>query len=773
MSESDRPDILVLADPPLGRPRLKRLRLAFILFGLGLLALVSTAFGMMMAVAADLPQLENRTEFKPSQNSVLVDVRGKYLATLSDQGRIIVPTKDIALSMQHAIIAIEDERFYENDGVDLRGIGRALFRDLSSRRAAQGGSTITQQFVKNATQAQSRRTVLEKIREAALAYHLTRKWSKQKILTEYLNSIYFGNGAYGIESAARTYFSRDVDHLGCGKPQDRCASELMPHEAALLAGMVASPNGYDPIVNPEAARKRRDVVLAKMLEQGYLTRAEYERDIQEPVPSRDTVRPPQAQAASKSSAYFATWVRQQVIDRFGPREALLGGLRVQTTLDLGMQRRAEDAIKKWLGDPPMGPQAALVAINNTTGEVRAMVGGNDYDKVPFNLATQGQRQPGSAFKPFVLASALRAGISPSSTWESKRQVIKVPGSIEKFTVNNYDDAYSGITTLARATTFSDNAVYAQVGIKTGTKKIARTAERMGIRTPVSDNYAISLGGLKHGVTPLDMAHAYQTLATGGLLITGTLGTGPRGPVGMRKVTLRNHRDRVLRSNRKRSERIIPPNVAQTTTKILESVLKVGTARVANLGKVRAWGKTGTTENYGDAWFVGATDKYTVAVWVGYPNGLKSMRTEYRGQPVAGGTYPAQIWHDFMLAVLEADQLRAEKRCARQEAKLKPGDPPPKICIDAGIAVDPSEESPDATTISSTTTTKTTPAEEQADAGTPTDEGATTGNGGADAEAAPLDPTAPQDPAAAAPAPVTPPAGPVVPSTPSGGATPQP
>ena len=773
MSESDRPDILVLADPPLGRPRLKRLRLAFILFGLGLLALVSTAFGMMMAVAADLPQLENRTEFRPSQNSVLVDVRGKYLATLSDQGRIIVPTKDIALSMQHAIIAIEDERFYENDGVDLRGIGRALFRDLSSRRAAQGGSTITQQFVKNATQAQSRRTVLEKIREAALAYHLTRKWSKQKILTEYLNSIYFGNGAYGIESAARTYFGRDIDHLGCGKPQDRCASELMPHEAALLAGMVASPNGYDPIVNRDAATRRRDVVLAKMLEQGYLTRAEYERDIQEPVPSRDMIRPPQAQAASKSSAYFATWVRQQVIDRFGPREALLGGLRVQTTLDLGMQRRAEDAIRKWLGDPPTGPQAALVAINNTTGEVRAMVGGNDYDQVPFNLATQGQRQPGSAFKPFVLASALRAGISPSSTWVSKRQVIKVPGSIEKFTVNNYDDAYSGVTTLARATTFSDNAVYAQVGIRTGTKKIARTAERMGIRTPVSDNYAISLGGLKHGVTPLDMAHAYQTLATGGLLITGTLGTGPRGPVAMRKVTLRNHRDRVLRRNRKRSERIIPQDVAQTTTKILESVLKVGTARVADLDKVRAWGKTGTTENYGDAWFVGATDKYTVAVWVGYPNGLKSMRTEYRGQPVAGGTYPAQIWHDFMLALLEADQLRAEKRCARQEAKLKPGDPPPKVCIDAGIAVDPSKQA-DATTLPSTTTpTETTPAEEQADGGTPTDEGDTTGDGGADGEAAPLDPAAPQDPAAAAPAPVTPPAGPVVPSAPSGGATPQP
>ena len=468
-----------------------------------------------------------------------------------------MPSDDIALNMQHAIIAVEDERFYENDGVDLRGIGRALFTDLTSRRAAQGGSTITQQFVKNATQAQSRRTVLEKIREAALAYHLTRKWSKRKILTEYLNSIYFGNGAYGIESAARTYFGSTSEHFGCGKRENRCASELLPHEAALLAGMVASPSAYDPVVNRAAAKRRRNVVLSKMLEQGYITRSEYEGSIRRPGARRtQTIRPPQAQAASKSAAYFATWVRQQVVDRFGPREALLGGLRVQTTLDLGMQRRAEDAITRWLGNPPAGPQAALVAINNTTGEVRAMVGGSDYNRAPFNLATQGQRQPGSAFKPFVLATALRQGIAPGSTWVSKKQVIQVPNSIEKFTVNNYDNAYSGVTTLARATTFSDNAVYAQVGIKAGTKRIARTAERMGIRTPVSSNYANTLGGLKQGVTPLDMAHAYQTFATGGLLVTGSLGAGKRGPVGIRKVTLRDHRKRVLRRNSRVRKRVI-------------------------------------------------------------------------------------------------------------------------------------------------------------------------------------------------------------------------
>ncbi|MGH2898929.1 MAG: transglycosylase domain-containing protein, partial [Solirubrobacteraceae bacterium] len=606
--------------------------------------------------------------------------------------------------MKHAIVAVEDKRFYEHRGIDVRGMFRALWADIRHKGAVQGGSTITQQFVKNATQKQSRRTIVEKVREAALAYHLTRKWRKQKILTEYLNSIYFGNGAYGIESAARTYFGRDIDHVGCGKPEDRCASGLKPHEAALLAGMVASPNAYDPIAHPQAARNRRNIVLAKMLEQGYLTRTEYDRGITETTPPGAMIRPPQAQAASKSSAYFATWVRQQIIDRYGPRQALLGGLRVQTTIDLGMQRRAEDAIGRWLGNPPFGPHASLVAIDNKSGEVRAMVGGTDYDKVPFNLATQGQRQPGSAFKPFVLATAIRRGISPSSTWVSKRQVFNVPNSTEKFTVNNYDDNYAGVSTLARATTFSDNAVYAQVGIKAGTKRVARTAERMGIRTPVSTNYAITLGGLKQGVTPLDMAHAYETFATGGELVTGTLGVSRKGPVGIRRVTLRDDRDRVVDRNRVRRTQVIQRGVADTTTGILESVIKVGTAKVAQLGKVRAWGKTGTTENYGDAWFVGATDKLTVAVWVGYPNELKPMRSEYRGQPVAGGTYPAQIWHDFMLAVIQADQERARRACAREQERRKPDDTPSERCIEAGYAEDPTAAPAPATAAPSTTTT---------------------------------------------------------------------
>ena len=760
MRDLHRPDITVLADPPLGRPRLKRLRLALVLFGLSLLALVSMVFGMMMAVASDLPELENRVEFKNAQNSILLDQSGNYLATLSHQGRMIVSLKDISPTMQHAIISIEDQRFYENAGVDVRAISRALWSDVLTGRAVQGGSTITQQFVKNATRAQNKRTVFEKLREAALAYHLTRKWSKEKILREYLNSIYFGNGAYGIEAAARTYFANDPDHFECNKR--RCATELKPDESALLAGMVASPSAFDPVAHPAAAKRRRNIVLDKMLEQDYLTEAEHQRARSEPIPPRSQIQPPRIQAATERSGYFTTWVRQQLIDRYGARRALEGGLRVETTLNLGVQSAAEQTIQKWLPNPD-GPQAALVAIDNNTGEVRAMVGGRNYAEVPFNLATQGQRQPGSAFKPFVLATALRNGISPSSTWTSKKQVFNVPGSSEKFTVNNYEDNYSGISTLERATTFSDNSVYAQVGIKTGTKKIAKTASRMGIRTPVSSNYAITLGGLKEGVTPLDLAHAYETFATGGLRVSGTLGTNKDGPVGIRKVSLRDDRSNepiTSGSNRPRRKRILPQPVADNVKRILESVIKVGTARDANLGGTPAWGKTGTTENYGDAWFVGATQDMTVAVWVGYPNSLRPMETEYRGRPVAGGTYPAQIWRDFLLSVLQAQKDRLERSCEKF-AEKRPDDKPPKRCLEAGLSNDPTSTAPPATSAGPDggSLTKTTPD----DAGTQGDDSppATGGQGGAPGGVVP--------PAAPAPAPVPAPVQP--PITDGGGATP--
>jgi penicillin-binding protein 1A len=297
------------------KPRLKKGRLALVLVPLSLLALVSTIFGLLMAVAADLPALENEPRYRGqgARNSVLTDVRGNRLGRLaSDDNRLFVPYDEVSSFMRSAIISVEDERFATNNGVDLRGIGRAFVQDVIQRRAAQGGSTITQQFVKNALQAQDERTVFQKLRESALAYHLTRKWGKQKILQEYLNSIYFGNGAYGIESAAQTYFGQDANHRGCGDAERPCAKELKPHEAALLAGMVASPSLYDPTVNPERALARRNLVLRKMLNQRYLTPALHEESRAEGLPGnvrrprwsppRPTSRPGCASSSSTASA---------------------------------------------------------------------------------------------------------------------------------------------------------------------------------------------------------------------------------------------------------------------------------------------------------------------------------------------------------------------------------------------------------------------------------------------------------------------------------------
>jgi penicillin-binding protein 1A len=742
------------------RPRLKKLRLLLIVGGLSAIALLSTAFGMMMAVAADLPDIENRAEFQKAQNSILYDRNGQAMGELtSNSGRVILKSSEISLSMQHAIVAIEDRRFYENSGVDLKGIGRALFQDVVERRAVQGGSTIAQQFVKTALAAQDQRTVFQKAREAALAFHLTRKWSKEKILTEYLNSIYFGNGAYGIESAARTYFG--IQHDGCGSTGKRCASELTPAESALIAGIVSSPSMYDPVANPQAAKKRRDLVLLRMYEQHYLTQEEYTRGIEEALPAKTDIRPPSVRSTNPRAAYFVSWVRQQIADRYGARRAFEGGLRISTTLDVKLQEMAEQAVNTWLSAPG-GPQASLVAIDNATGEVRAMVGGEDFATHPFNLATQGQRQPGSAFKPFVLATAIDRGISPSSVWASKKLVVTVPGTKgkEKYTVNNYEDSYLGSASLAAATAASDNAVYVQVGMKAGLKRVANTAKELGIRTPVSSNPAMTLGGLNPGVTPLDMAHAYSSLAAGGLRVTGTLGTAKDGPVGIRKVAKRDDKSDVLDENKRERTRVLPASVAAETTNVLHSVLTTGTARSANLGAtVPQWGKTGTTENYGDAWFVGSSGSLTVAVWVGYPDRLKPMETEWRGEPVSGGTYPAAIWKQFMLTVMDANKAKLMTACEDDEAKKT------KKCKDAGLG-----EVPTTTTPAPAPQTSTTPDGGTAPDATTTPDGSTPG-GVAPTTSTPTPPvtTTPQTPTptpAPTPTPTPAPQAPATPGTPA-------
>src|SRR5215213_1790315 len=282
-----------------------------------------------------------------------------------------------------------------------------------------------------------------------------------------------------------------------------------------------------------------------------------------------------------------------------------------------------------------------------------MVGGNDFEKRPFNLATNGHRQPGSSFKPFILAEALQRGISPNQTFASKKKIFN-QGKKNEFVVNNYENSYAGVTTLAHATATSDNSVYAELGLRVGTKRVKKLAEKLGIRTDVSTNPAMVLGGLKEGVTPLEMAYAYSTIANHGKRVYGTYSTSKKSPVAITKVKDGGE----TQKNERKTARVLPANVANTTRGLLHQVVTSGTGTRANV-PVWAAGKTGTTENYGDAWFVGFTDRYTVAVWVGYPDRLKYMKTEYHGQPVAGGTYPAEIWHDFMASVLKIDEGRGK------------------------------------------------------------------------------------------------------------------
>jgi penicillin-binding protein 1A len=684
------------APPKPAKPKLKKLRLALVVLGLSVLALISTVFGMLMAVASDLPSLDNEAQYRAAKNSVLYprgpdcrkldpDKCPRIAKLTGNLNRILVDESEISPNLKNAVIAIEDQRFYSHHGVDYTGIARALWQDVLRRRAAQGGSTITQQFVKNALSAQNDRSVFQKLREAALAYHLERKWSKEKILTQYLNTVYFGNGAYGVEAAARTYFGNgdqttpttattsSTAGVTAAPPatseddqpdQDtRDAAVMSPADAALLAGMISSPSMYDPLQHPTAARQRRDLVLQKMYDQRMITRGEYTTALRQSLPGRDQVTPPRVDS---QYPYFTSWVEGQLLDQFQAPLVYSGGLNIQTTIDPELQAAAEQAIRGRLAG--IGPSASLVAIDNKTGQVRAMVGGPDFNSRPFNLATNGHRQPGSAIKPFILVRALADGVDPNSTWVSGPKVLHARngrGQRVNFPVSNYNDSYLGTASLWSATTNSDNSVFAELGLKTGTKRIARLAEKMGIRTKLSTNPSMTLGGLKEGVTPLEMAYAYSTIANGGVRIENSLAPDRFSPIGFSEVK----GDHIDKFSKPKGVRVYSKKVGELAKTMLHLVVTSGTGKAAQVGDEYIWGKTGTTENYGDAWFVGGNDDMTVAVWVGYADKVQSMETEHAGSPVAGGTFPAEIFHDFLTSWLE---MRDARRAARHHGESDTG-----------------------------------------------------------------------------------------------------
>jgi penicillin-binding protein 1A len=667
--------------PPTERakPRLKKLRFLFVLLGLSVLGLVSMVFGMMAAVSQDLPAIYDFAQYKASKNSEVFDASGEPIGTLtSDQNKILLTSGQISPNIKNAVVSIEDSRFYEHNGVDFQGIGRALVKDILSQSAAQGASTITEQFVKNALEAEGSRTVFEKFREAALAYRLERHWTKDKILTEYLNTIYFGEGAYGIEAAARTYFGKA--HPGCGTPTEPCASVLEPWEAATLAAIIASPSAYDPKAYPENSLGRRNLVLEKMYEQGYITHEQFDEGSQQALPSPDDVEPPKLDS---KAPYFTAWLRQQLVERYGASKAFFGGLKVKATLDLRLQEAAEEAVNSYLGYSPA--TASVVVLDNRNAGVKAMVGGPNFETKPFNLATQGHRQPGSSIKPFILLTALEEGISPYTTYESAEQEFSYgKNGQETFVVTNDEGAYAGVSDIVSATTNSDNSVYAQLAleglkgktVEDRTRSIAGTIHKMGYADPISTNPAMVLGGIDPGVTPLGWTYAYTTLANDGDRVSGTLAARPGdSPVAYTQVTDQDGHTIRDGDNDSIHTQAVPEGVASEAKSILETVVSSGTGVNANIGAPGQWGKTGTTEENGDAWFCGATEEVTACVWVGYADTVTPMTTLYNGGPVMGGTFPALIWASVASAWEEIKAERAaEAKAGKDGSGASPSSP---------------------------------------------------------------------------------------------------
>ncbi len=575
------------------------------------------------------------------QTTKVYDRRGRVIAELfAEQNRTRVSLGELPTHLVDSVVAVEDERYYQHAGVDPLSILRARVVDISTGTAAQGGSTITQQYVVNAF-VEREDTIERKVKEAILAYRIERDHGKDEILEMYLNAIYFGHGAYGIETASRTYF---------GRP----ASELTLAESALLAGVIKSPGTYSPYIDPEAARGRRDLVLEKMLDQGFISQAEHDQAVAADVLVAGLPE------ASSAAPYFVEYVKAGLTEEFGYDAVYRGGLEVTTTLDLDLQAAAEQAAASVL-DQPEDPAAAIVSLDPRTGEILAMVGGSDFSTQQFNVAVQGRRQPGSAFKPYVLAAAIEDGVLSEQTYDSGPKTLTIPGG-QQWTVTGAHGGRSGPMRLREATEKSVNSVFAQVVLDISAERVVETARRMGIESTITPVPAIALGGLELGVSPLEMASAYGTLANGGAHAV---------PFGVTSV--KDASGEVLLATAPHTEPALDAAVAYVVTDMLRGVISRGTGTAAAIGRPAA-GKTGTTQEYRDAWFVGFTPELATSVWVGYPEAQREM-TSVHGRRVTGGSFPAEIWAAFMRAAL-ADTPASDFTRPEGVTTLK-------ICLDTG------------------------------------------------------------------------------------------
>ena len=545
-------------------------------------------------------------DMAPMASSQFFDAKGNLITTVdSEEDRIPVTLDKTPKNLQHAFLAAEDIRFYEHSGIDFRGIGRAIYTYIRWGEV-QGGSTITQQLAKNYFLTQEQ-TLSRKLHEAFIALQIEQKYTKNEILEMYMNQIYFGQGSYGVETAANTYFGKHVQDLDLA-------------QCAMIAGIPKSPNYYSPLSNPKAAKERQKTVLEQMAKYGFITKEQADEAYAEPLTYKSLNESP------GSKKYFIDYVIQLLVDKFGPDAVYKQGLKVYTTLDPDMQKAAEKAAAQTPtyytdSNKLKQPQSSIVAVDPKTGFIKAMIGGRGTDQ--FNRAVMAERQPGSAFKPFVYMNAFEQGATPSDTVQDS----PIPGD---WNPQNYDRSFHGTVTYRTALTYSYNVPAVKVAMKYGPEKIVKLAKKFGITTLVDDdeNAVIALGGLTHGVTPLEMAGAYGGIANMGKF---------NKPTPIIKILDRN--GKVLYEHKANPTQVVKPETAYIMISMMEDVMTRGTGRGAAINRPCA-GKSGTTSDYHDAWFVGFTPDLACAVWIGDDNNdsLGGM---------TGGGEPATLWRTFM------------------------------------------------------------------------------------------------------------------------------
>jgi len=537
------------------------------------------------------------------------------LAEFFLENRTPVSLEQVPENLVKALIATEDTRFYDHPGIDVRGVARAMYRNLRARKVLEGGSTLTQQLAK-VLFLTPEKSYTRKLKEMALALKIEQRYTKREILLLYLNQIYFGSGAYGVEAAARIYF---------GKP----ARDLNVAECAMLAGLPRSPKYYSPFKSPESSRQRRAYVLNRMVAAGVITVLQADEAKKTPLPVRTAVK------AGGPATYFVEYVRQKVEERFGSSILYSGGLNIYTTVNDEFQAYAEEAVASGLAKiearrgaaSPSPLQAALIAIEPSTGRIQAMVGGRDFNKSQFNRATQALRQPGSAFKPLIYAAAIEHGAGASDLLDDSPLTIAV-GRKKTWSPENFTRTHQGSVTLRKALAQSLNVPTIRLLEKTGVEETIRYARRLGIRSPLTRYLPLALGS--SDVTPLELTSAYAVFANHGVRL---------GPVSILKIT--DSTGRAVYVNDAVPEQVMKPETAFLTTYLLKGVIESGTGwKARELGRPAA-GKTGTTNDYRDAWFIGYTPGLVAGVWVGFDD------QESVGTKQTGGRAALPIWLEFM------------------------------------------------------------------------------------------------------------------------------